>query len=131
MLAVLGSAGILEIGVAEQKKHQLAVHLLFRFGNTTTYAHGASSSRSRELMGPHLLQWESIRRAKQMGSSGYDFFGVAPADAGKDHPWAGITRFKEGFGGERVDYVGACDIVLQSMWYWLYNTARRTKQSLR
>lgn len=109
---------IFEVAVAELNGQPLAVHLLISFGDTVTYVHGASSSEQREVMAPHLLQWESIKRGKAAGKHGYDFYGVGPQ-------WPGITRFKEGFGGERRIYVGAWDSPLSPVWYFLYNLRHR------
>jgi lipid II:glycine glycyltransferase (peptidoglycan interpeptide bridge formation enzyme) len=116
-----------EVALAERGESVLAAHILVSFGDVVTYVHGASSSHERHLMAPHLLQWESMRRAKHQGFTHYDFFGVAPPQAGSDHSWAGITRFKEGFGGERVSYVGAYDFVLSRLGYWVYSSARRLR----
>lgn len=134
MRDVLSPAGNFKVAVAEHEGDVLAVHLLIAFGDTVTYTHGASSSAKRDLMAPHLLQWESIKWAKAAGYTNYDFFGIAPAfaeatagKAGSPHPWAGITRFKEGFGGERVSYVGAYDYILDPIWYWTYSTSRRAR----
>lgn len=120
-----------EVALAEYEGEVLAAHIVISFHDTTTYAHGASSSKLRELMAPHLLQWETIKRAKADGQYYYDFFGIAPEGAEKDHPWAGITRFKLGFGGERVDYIGAYDLVIHPGMYHLSNAARRLKSLLR
>ncbi len=120
-------AGLLELAVAEKDGEVLAAAWLVYFGATATYAHGASSSQRRELMGAHLLHWESMRRARSLGYEKYDFYGAAPERAGKDHPWAGITRFKEGFGGSRVTYAGAYDLVLQERMYGLIKVMRRMR----
>jgi peptidoglycan pentaglycine glycine transferase (the first glycine) len=131
-----------ELGVAECEGEALAAHVLVSFGDTVTYVHGASSSRKRHVMAPHLLQWESIKRAREHGFAHYDLYGVAPpsptggrtagqgprALAGAPHPWAGITRFKEGFGGRSVGYPGAYDLVLDRFGYWLYSAARRLRR---
>lgn len=138
MGAALSPAGAFEIAIAKHENDVLAVHLLVYFGDTVTYVHGASSSAKRDFMAPHLLQWESIKRAKERGYKKYDFFGVAPEavsppagggdrGGGSKHPWAGITRFKEGFGGRRVSYLGAYDYVLDPLWYWTYSTSRRAR----
>lgn len=121
----------LELAIAELQGQVLAVNIIVYFGKTATYAHGASSSESREVMAPHLLQWESIRRAKQQWYETYDFFGISPEGASAKHPWAGVTRFKLGFGGRRVDYIGAYDLVLHDGLYHLFNTARRLRGMLR
>lgn len=125
MHAVLSAAGQLEVALAEAEHTPLAAHLLISFGDTVTYAHGASSSAQRKLMAPQLLQWESMKRAQAAGKAHYDFFGVAPAEADSAHPWAGITRFKEGFGGRREHYVGTFDLILDRVGYLGFTVARR------
>lgn len=128
MHKTLAPAGMLTIAVARQGTQPLAAHLLISFAGTVTYAHGASSSREREAMAPHLLQWESITWAQAQGATRYDFFGIAPADAVAGHPWAGITRFKLGFGGERETYVGAHDYVHDTAGYTLFTLGRRLRR---
>jgi peptidoglycan pentaglycine glycine transferase (the first glycine) len=131
MQEVLGPKDMLHCAVAKTGNEVLAAHLLVNFGEVVTYTHGASSSSKREMMAPHLLQWESIKWAKNNGYTKYDFFGVAENGSTSDHPWAGITRFKTGFGGKRVDYLGAYDLVLDSAFYAIFNVARRMKGVLR
>lgn len=128
MAEALTDNGMLAFAVAEQGGDVLAVHLMVAFGQVMTYVHGASSSDKRDLMGPHLLQWEAIKRAKAQGKSTYDFFGVAPADAKDDHSWAGLTRFKAGFGGRRESYVGGHDLVLDTLLYGVFTAARRVRR---
>ena len=113
---------------AEHDGRVLAANLMVHFGDTATYLHGASSNARREVMAPHLLHWECIRRAKAAGIARYDFWGVAPADAGPDHSWAGITRFKRGFGGTYVEYPGTFDIPLDGFWYGVYRALRRLRR---
>lgn len=120
-----------ELALAEYQGQVLAAHIIISFGDTVTYVHGASSSQQREVMAPHLLQWETLRRAKEKGYAKYDFFGVAPENADENHPWAGVTRFKLGIGGQRVDYIGAYDLVLNETMYHMFNAARRLKSFLR
>ena len=128
--------GFAELALAEYAGEVLAAHIVISFGETATYVHGASSSKSREVMAPHLLQWKTIKRAQEKGFKKYDFFGVAPhsakASRGTDasHPWAGITRFKLGFGGRREDYIGAYDLVLHDGMYHIFNAARRLRHLL-
>lgn len=54
----------------------LAANLVVFFTDTITYLHGASDDEFKNLMAPHLLQWEVIRRAKQSGYHFYDFWGI-------------------------------------------------------
>lgn len=77
------------------------------------YYYGASSHAYRALMAPYLLQWEAMQFCKQQGCATYDLLGVAPPDAEDNHPWAGISKFKEKFGGEVVEYPEEKEIVLR------------------
>lgn len=113
----------LRFAVAEFNGQPLVVNSMVFFGDTVTYNHGASSSQDRNVMAPHLLQWFAITEAKRLGYHWYDFRGLAPANAPENHRWAGFTRFKLGFGGERVTTSGTFDRVLQPMTYSLYQFA--------
>ena len=131
MLDTLGPAGMLTILVAEYQGVPLAANLLIHFGTTITYAHGASSNRQRHVMAPVLLQWEGIVRAKAAGATRYDFFGIAPPHAPATHPWFGITRFKEGFGGTTEHYFGAADVVTDIVTYRTLEIGRSLRALLR
>lgn len=111
---------------AEHDGKVLAANLMLYFGATAIYLHGASSRERREVMAPHLLHWKAMLDAKAWGYGAYDFWGVAPEGA-ENHPWAGITRFKRGFGGMYVSYPGTYDLPLDRFWYTLYRLARRAR----
>lgn len=85
------------------------------WNNQGIYYYGASDHDARELMAPYLLQWEAMRHCKALGCVSYDLLGVAPPDAPKTHPWAGITAFKEKFGGKPVRYPPEQEIVLRPL----------------
>lgn len=128
LLSALAPHGMLELAIAEYKGEPLAAHIMVYAGDVATYVHGASSQKHRSVMAPQLTYWETILRAKDKGKQLYDFFGVAPEGAAKNHPWTGITRIKEGFGGRRISYIGAYDLVLDENFYTIVNTIRRVKQ---
>jgi len=111
---------------AEHDGRVLAANFMMYFGDTATYLHGASSRARRELMAPQLLHWNAMLDAKAWGYRGYDFWGVAPEGA-EDHSWAGITRFKRGFGGKYVAYPGTYDAPLDRFWYGLYATVQKLR----
>ncbi len=131
MLESLASSGMIEIGIAEYGGKALAAHIMIYAGEVATYAHGASSNELRNLMAPSLLYWRGIRRAKERGMKTYDFFGVAPLDAGDDHPWSGITRLKSGFGGKRAGYIGAYDLVMNDGLYSAFTVAKKVRMLFR
>lgn len=111
---------------AEHDGKVLAANLMLYFGSTATYLHGASSRERREVMAPQLLHWKAMTDAKSWGYASYDFWGVAPEGA-EDHPWAGITRFKRGFGGRYVSYPGTYDLPLDRGWYGLYSLIQKLR----
>lgn len=74
------------------------------WSGTGIYYYGASDYAHRALMAPYLLQWEAMQHCRKAGCARYDLLGVAPPEADADHPWKGITSFKEKFGGELVTY---------------------------
>ncbi|NQV13251.1 MAG: peptidoglycan bridge formation glycyltransferase FemA/FemB family protein [Parcubacteria group bacterium] len=121
---ILGKNDLVELFLAEYKGEVIAAAIISFLGGRAIYLHGASSYEHRRLMAPHLLQWEAIKEAKKRGLQYYDFGGIAPADADKNHPWSGITRFKQGFSGEEKNWVGALELAYQPGWYWGYNFLR-------
>ena len=96
------------------------------FNQTSTYLHGASDYEYRNLMAPHLLQWQAILQAKEQGLRYYDFGGI------DEEKWPGVTRFKKGFlpsqqagNDQETHYPGAFDLVYRPIWYLGYNLARK------
>lgn len=81
------------------------------YGDKVWYLYGASSSQHREFMPNYLMQWEMIRWAVEKGCRIYDFRGVS-GDLSPDNPLYGLYRFKKGFGGDFVEFIGEYDYVL-------------------
>lgn len=111
---------------AEHDGRVLAANLMLYFGGTATYLHGASSRERREVMAPYLLHWKAMETARAAGCDRYDFWGVAPEGV-ENHPWAGVTRFKRGFGGTYVSYPGTYDLPIGKGWYWAYRVAQKLR----
>lgn len=86
-------------------------------GNNKTgfYYYGASDYASRNMMAPYLLQWEAMKRCKAEGCRTYDLLGIAPPGSGPDHHWAGISIFKEKFGGAIIEYAPEQELILKPM----------------
>lgn len=91
----------------------LASAMVMYYGNTAAYHHGASSSdpKYRKIPASYLLQWTAIQEASQRGMKWYNFWGIAP-DKNPKHPFYGITHFKCGFGGRRMDLLSCQDLAL-------------------
>lgn len=124
MLHSLGDSGFMKIYLAEYQNKILAANLMVFFHNTVTYLHGGTTYENHDVMAPHLLQWQAISDALKNNYHYYDFFGIADNDR-SDDPWAGITRFKKGFGGEQKQYLGTYEIPLNNIWYNAYRIAKK------
>lgn len=110
--------------LAYYNKRPLAGAIIIYFGDTATYYFGASSNENRNTMAPYLLHWHIMRDAKKREYKKYDLFGIAPEGV-KKHHWSGVTDFKLKFGGQRVNYVDAQEIIFQPLWYWLLTLAKK------
>jgi peptidoglycan pentaglycine glycine transferase (the first glycine) len=125
---VLGRAGLLKLFIAEYDGKPLSIIVVAFHGKTATYLHGASSDEERNRMPTFAVQWEAIKEAQRLGLSWFDMHGVAATDD-PEHMWAGITRFKLGFGAKRHSYMGALDLPLKKVWYTLYRTRLKARKS--
>ncbi len=114
--SILGASNMMFFVIAKYNGEDVAAALLFQFGSTVFYYHGASKKLPSSVPAAQLLQWEAIREAKRRGATRYNFWGIAP-DNEPNHPFAGITVFKKGFGGYAIDYLHAQDLPL-SWKYW-------------
>lgn len=95
------------------------------WNNQGIYYYGASLHEYRALMAPYRIQWRAMRFCKERGCVSYDLLGIAPEEAGPSHPWAGISGFKEKFGGKVVHYPPEQMIVLRPMMHWLLHIKRK------
>jgi peptidoglycan pentaglycine glycine transferase (the first glycine) len=91
--------------LAEYEGQLLAGIFVSLYAKQGIYLYGASSNEQRNLMPNYLLQWEAIRWAKAQGAKQYDFWGIPATDA-EAEAMAGVYRFKSGWGGEVVRFVG-------------------------
>ncbi len=67
-----------------------------------------STAKGRHDCATNLVVWEGMLEGKRRGCRWFDFDGVRDERYRytKDENWDGITRFKVGFGGEEVTYLG-------------------------
>lgn len=118
------------LAIASIDGEVIAANITISFGEAVTYLHGATDYKYRQYMAPHLLQWESIKKAKEDGFNIYDFWGIAPSDGSKPR-WEGFSRFKKGFGGELVESPGAHNFVYNDSWYNIYLFLSKLRRIIR
>lgn len=132
LLKSIGSAGDMKafIATAHYEDRILSANILIDFANTRTYLHGATSNLHRNVMAQYGLHFYLMQDAKKQGLQKFDFWGIAPPDANKKHPWFGITRYKLGYGGDIIKMPGTYDFVRKHIYYGVYSSARKIRRFL-
>jgi len=117
------------IAVARYHDQDVAAAVCLHIGSTVFYHHGASRILPKGVPASQLLQWEAIQEAKQRDATRYNFWGIAPPNQ-PHHPFAGITIFKQGFGGRAINYLHAQDLPLSSSYWklWAIDTWRKYRR---
>ena len=98
--------------MAYYEGESIAGTLCVRWGNKVWYFYGGSLSKHRRVMPNYLLQWEMVRWAIESGCDIYDFRGVS-GDLDENNPLYGLYRFKKGFNGEFIEFMGESDLILK------------------
>lgn len=104
----------------------LAAAIIIFYGDTAYYHFSGSRSDFSQTPFSYFLQWKIIQESRKRGLRYYNFWGISPNNNPK-HRFFGVTLFKTGFGGRRVDWLQAQDFPV-SPFYWatyLFETGRR------
>lgn len=131
--------------LAHYKGEVIAASIHMHFAGETSYHHGASSQKYRNIPASYLLQWRAIQDALARGDHIYNFWGTAPLSRDGQaiflqekqpkrlwgiplspckkiacparHPFAGVTTFKTGFGGKLLELQHCMDLPLKPIYY--------------
>ena len=102
---------------------------VFQDDDTVYMMHNGTDGAYYKTGANVAMQVQIVRDACEQGRKWVDFCGIAPEGSGKDHPWAGFSRFKQGFGGQYRHYLGTWEKPIKKMHYALYETARKIASS--
>jgi len=105
----------------------LSAAIMVYYSDSAFYHHGASLAS--KIPASYLLIWKAIEAARIRGCRFFNFWGIAP-EKKPNHPWAGLTLFKKGFGGREEAYLHAQDLAISGKYWfnWLIESARRWKR---
>ncbi|MGL5244017.1 MAG: lipid II:glycine glycyltransferase FemX, partial [Sarcina sp.] len=92
------------------------------YGNKAWYLYGASENILRDTMPNFAMQWSMIVDSIDLGMDTYDFRGVS-GDLNPENPLYGLYKFKKGFNGNFVEFIGEFDIVVDGFIYTMYKKA--------
>ncbi|MFA6602370.1 MAG: peptidoglycan bridge formation glycyltransferase FemA/FemB family protein [Candidatus Shapirobacteria bacterium] len=119
-----------KILIAYYQGKPLAAFMLFVLKDRLFYPYGASADSNREVMAPNLLMWEAIKFGHSQGLKTFDLWGCLGPGASESQNGYGFHRFKFGYGGTLVEFVGTWDLVINPLFYRLYNLADRWRWKL-
>ncbi|MBI2040145.1 peptidoglycan bridge formation glycyltransferase FemA/FemB family protein [Candidatus Microgenomates bacterium] len=92
-------------------RHPITAWMLLNFKDTLYYPYGGSSLEYKNVMASNLVAWQAIKLGKKLGLKKFDVWGALGPDAKESDPWYGFHKFKQGYGGELVEYIGTYDLV--------------------
>ncbi|MEK7218713.1 MAG: peptidoglycan bridge formation glycyltransferase FemA/FemB family protein, partial [Patescibacteria group bacterium] len=109
--------GEVSLYLAHYNGEVIAASIHMHFGGETSYHHGASTQKYKNIPASYLLQWRAITEALARGDHVYNFWGIAPEGVMR-HPFAGVRTFKTAFGGRLLELAHCMDIPLSKK-YWV------------
>jgi len=113
--------------LARYKKETLVAWILFTFKDALYYPYGASSDQHRETMASNLIMWEAIKFGKKLGLKKFDMWGALGPNPDEKDPWYGFHKFKQGYGGKLVEFIGSYDLIINPILYQLYKLADKIR----
>jgi lipid II:glycine glycyltransferase (peptidoglycan interpeptide bridge formation enzyme) len=116
----------LDIYTATYDGEPMAAAVIGFYGGVASYLYGGSSRRHKEVMAPYLMHYHIIKDAKSWGCKTYDLIGRDQPD--KSGKWAGVTKFKEQFGGRAIEITGSFDLVEKKTAYNIFKFAERLRR---
>jgi peptidoglycan pentaglycine glycine transferase (the first glycine) len=80
-------------------------------GRTACELYGGVNAAGADIKANYILKWKAIEAMKAAGFENYDFNGRLNE---------GVSRFKDGFGPDETDYIGAYDYLINKAAYQLW-----------
>lgn len=99
----LAAAHRVRLYFATRDGERLATLFHIACGDQVAELYGGATPEGTRLHANYLVKWRAMLELKAEGLARYDLWG---------QPTGGIAQFKEGFGGEPLELVGARDLVI-------------------
>lgn len=123
----LGESGMMRIFQAVYQDQILVSWIMFIFNGVLYYPYGASRSIHRDVMASNLMMWEMILLGKREGCHLFDMWGSLGPEPNPKDPWFGFHRFKKGYGGELMEFLGTYDLVMNEPLYKLFRVVENVR----
>ncbi len=127
---ILKPTGMVHIMLSEYQGQVLSAFMLFVNQDKLFYPYGSSKFEHKEVMAQNLLMWETIKFGQKLNLKKFDMWGSLGPDAKEGEQGYGFHRFKQGYGGQLVQFVGTYDLVINPKLYKLYNLVDKLRWKL-
>jgi lipid II:glycine glycyltransferase (peptidoglycan interpeptide bridge formation enzyme) len=127
MWTTLAPSGMIRIFQAVYENTIIVSWVMFIFNGVLYYPYGASRSVHRDVMASNLMMWEMITLGKREGCHLFDMWGSLGPEPDPKDPWYGFHRFKKGYGGELMEFLGTFDLVLNEPLYKLFRVVENVR----
>ena len=125
----LSAEGKAKIFLARYQKKIVGGYLVVYDQLGTYELYGGVTPQGRDLEAGYLLKYIAILDAQKMGRQSYDHWGVAPKMKNNNferiHDLYNISLFKEGFGGEYLEFALPKVIVINTLSYQIFTFLQR------
>lgn len=118
---LLKKTDMVHILIAFYQDKPLGAFMFLKWHHTWYYPYGGTSHEDRQVQAPTLLMWQAILLGKKLGCTSFDMWGSLGPNAKETDNGYGFHRFKQGFGGQLVEFTGTYDLVINPVLYRLYN----------
>ncbi|MST03987.1 MAG: peptidoglycan bridge formation glycyltransferase FemA/FemB family protein [Candidatus Pacebacteria bacterium] len=105
------------IYLAQINGQNIASAIFLSYGSETFYMFAGSRTGFAKFNAPSLIIWTAIRDFKLNGFKSLDLWGISDTNA----KWLGVTRFKRGFRGKSIKYMGTWEYPLNKFYFYLFN----------
>ncbi|MDD2482814.1 MAG: peptidoglycan bridge formation glycyltransferase FemA/FemB family protein [Candidatus Shapirobacteria bacterium] len=123
----LKDTGMIHIMLSSYQNQVLSAFMIFNIKDKLFYPYGASLDINRQVMAPTLLMWEVIKLGQKLKCTTFDMWGCLGPHAKEGENGYGFHRFKQGYGGQLVEYVGTYDLVINPLLYQAYNSVDKIR----
>lgn len=126
----LKDTGMINIMLASYQNQVISAFMIFKLKDKLFYPYGSSLDVNRQVQAPTLLMWEVIKLGKELKCKIFDMWGCLGPHAKETENGFGFHRFKQGYGGELVEYIGTYDLIINPFLYKLYNSVDKIRWKL-
>jgi lipid II:glycine glycyltransferase (peptidoglycan interpeptide bridge formation enzyme) len=127
---ILKPTGMAHVFLSQYQGQTLSAFMIFTLKNKLFYPYGASKFEHKEVMAQNLLMWEVIKYGQSLGLKTFDMWGSLGPNANESEPGYGFHRFKQGYGGQLLQFVGTYDLVVNPPLYKIYNLVDKYRWKL-